>query len=121
MDALTLAVAGLAALLVLSWWAWLASLRRLRRRLRALDGLKRSQSTRYGQISEQFAPFLESWPWDSKNFRFIGSPVDGIQFNEDGVVFVEIKAADGRLTPSQQAIKGHVQAGRVAWREVRLR
>ena len=117
---LRLVVAGLAALLLLSWWAWAASTRALRRRVRELDAGKRSQSTRYGQTMEQFAPFLADWPWDPKGFRFIGSPVDGLQFTEDGVVFVEIKSAGSRLTPLQQAIKRQVQDGKVHWHEVRL-
>jgi predicted Holliday junction resolvase-like endonuclease len=117
---LRLVVAGLAALLVLSWWAWAASTRGLRRRVRELDSLKRSQSTRYGQTMEQFAPFLAEWPWDPKGFRFIGSPVDGVQFTEDGVVFVEVKSASSRLSPLQQAIKRQVQEGRVSWHEVRF-
>lgn len=115
-----LVAAGLAAALVLSWWAWWASTRRLRRRVKDLDSSKRSQSTRYGQTMEQFAPFLAEWPWDPKGFRFIGSPVDGVQFNEDGIVFVEIKSADSRLSPLQQAIKRHVKEGRVEWHEVRF-
>jgi predicted Holliday junction resolvase-like endonuclease len=117
---LRLVVAGLAALLVLSWWAWAASTRSLRRRVRDLDASKRSQSTRYGQTMEQFAPFMDDWPWDPKGFRFIGSPVDGVQFNADGVVFVEVKSASSRLSPVQQAIRDHVRAGRVEWHEVRL-
>lgn len=117
---LRLLVAGLAVLLLLSWWAWAASTRSLRRRVAVLDSSKRSQSTRYGQTMEQFAPFLADWPWDPKGFRFIGSPVDGIQFNADGVVFVEVKSASSRLSPLQQAIKRHVEEGRVEWREVRF-
>ena len=117
---LRLVVAGLAALVVLSWWAWWASTKTLRQKVRDLDGAKRSQSTRYGQTMEQFAPFLADWPWDPKGFRFIGSPVDGIQFTEDGVVFVEVKAAGSRLSPLQQAIKQQVQDGKVHWHEVRL-
>jgi predicted Holliday junction resolvase-like endonuclease len=117
---LRLVVAGLAALLLLSWWAWAASTKGLRRRVRELDSSKRSQSTRYGQTMEQFAPFLAEWPWDPKGFRFIGSPVDGIQFTEDSVVFVEVKSADSRLSPLQQAIKRHVKEGRVEWHEVRF-
>lgn len=100
-------------------WAW--SVASLLRRLRLAHSAKQSQSTRYGQIAEQFAPWMASWPWDPKGFRFIGSPVDGVQFLEDGVVFVEIKSADGRLTAQQASIKGHVEAGRVTWREVRIR
>lgn len=120
MDLAAAVAAGLAVLLVLSWWAWAASTRSLRRRVRDLDSSKRSQSTRYGQTMEQFAPFLAEWPWDPKGFRFIGSPVDGVQFNEDGIVFVEIKSADSRLKPLQQAIKRHVEEGRVEWEEVRV-
>lgn len=117
---LPLIVAGLTALLILSWWGWAASTKGLRRKVRELDSMKRSQSTRYGQTMEQFAPFLADWPWDPKGFRFIGSPVDGIQFTEDAVVFVEIKAAGSRLSPLQQTIKEQVQGGNVEWHEVRL-
>jgi predicted Holliday junction resolvase-like endonuclease len=114
------AVAAAIALPILLVWAWVASTRRLRRKVRELDGLKRSQSTRYGQTMEQFAPFLQDWPWDPKGFRFIGSPVDGIQFNADGVVFVEVKSATSRLSPVQQQVKQLVQDGQVEWREVRF-
>jgi len=117
---LRLVVAGLTALLVLSWWAWAASTRGLRRKVRELDGLKRSQSTRYGQTMEQFAPFLAAWPWDPKGFRFLGSPIDGVQFTPDGIVFVEVKSAGSRLSPLQQEIKRQVEDGQVSWSEVRL-
>ncbi|HEX2066912.1 MAG TPA: Holliday junction resolvase-like protein [Candidatus Thermoplasmatota archaeon] len=118
---LALLAAALAGSLVLALLLWAWSTAALLRRLRALRSAKQSQSTRYGQISEQFAPHLAAWPWDPKGFRFIGSPVDGVQFTEEGVVFVEIKSADGRLTPQQALVKRHVEAGRVGWREVRLR
>lgn len=120
MDVPVWAVAAAIALPVLLLWAWVASTRRLRRRVRELDGAKRSQSTRYGQTMEQFAPFLADWPWDPKLFRFIGSPIDGLQFTEDGVVFVEIKSASSRLSPLQQQVREHVEAGRVSWSEVRV-
>lgn len=111
---------GLGVLLLLSWWLWAKSVAALRRRLKDLDNLKRSQSTRYGQTMEQFAPFMGDWPWDPKLFRFIGSPIDGVQFTQDGVVFVEVKSATSRLSPIQQQVKAHVEAGRVSWHEVRI-
>lgn len=120
MDVLAIALIALALLLLVSWWLWAKSVQSLRGRLRDLDGQKRSQSTRYGQTMEQFAPFLERWPWDPKLFRFIGSPIDGVQFTEDGVVFVEIKSASSRLSPIQKQVKAHIQAGRVEWQEVRI-
>lgn len=120
MDVPPWSVALAVALPVVLLWAWVASTRRLRRRVRELDGAKRSQSARYGQTMEQFAPFLQDWPWDPKGFRFIGSPVDGIQFTPGGVVFVEVKSAGSRLSPLQQEIKRLVQEGHVSWQEVRL-
>jgi predicted Holliday junction resolvase-like endonuclease len=121
MDALAWTVVGLAAALSLTLWLWLRTWRRLRRRLKDLDSAKRSQSTRYGQITEQFAPFLADWPWDAKRFKFLGDPVDGVQFTDQGIVFVEIKTAGSRLSSVQRQVRDHVQAGRVAWHEVKLR
>lgn len=120
-NAAWLAVAVLAALLVGTWWLWLRSVRRWARRLRELDSAKRSQSTRYGQTMEQLAPFLAEWPGDAGRFRFLGAPIDGVQFDDDAVVFVEIKSAGSRLSPEQQRIRDLVQAGQVRWQEVRVR
>lgn len=120
MDPFQAATLALAILLGLSLWLWTRSAVRARRRYRELDSAKRSQSTRYGQITEQFAPFLPDWPWDPKAFRFLGTPVDGVQFAEDGIHFVEIKSAGSRLSPAQRQVRDHVQAGRVHWREVRV-
>ncbi len=114
--ALTVALAGLAL--------WLRATRRalhaLRDQLAHLSSAKRSQSTRYGQITEQFAPFMASWPWDPKRFKFLGDPIDGIQFTDDGIVLVEIKSASSRLSTVQRQVRDHVQAGRVRWQEVRV-
>lgn len=121
MDAWPFLALGFAALWLLTAWLAVRAARRARTRLRDLASAKQSQSTRYGQITEQFAPFLAAWPWDAKRFKFLGDPVDGVQFNDDGIVFVEIKTAGGRLSPVQRQVRDHVEAGRVAWHVVRLR
>lgn len=117
-DGVVAAVVGGGALLVFLLLAWV---RALLRRVRALRSERQSQATRYGQTMEQFAPFLAAWPWDPKRFRFLGSPVDGVQFTDDAVLIVEVKSANSRLSPDQQAIKALVQSGRVRWEEVRIR
>lgn len=90
--------------------------------LASLDSKKRSQSTVYGKITEQFAPFMERYPFNSQEFRFIGTPVDGIQFEDDKVVFIEIKAGQGAgLNPKQQRIKRLIQERRVEWFEFVIR
>ena len=81
---------------------------------------KKSLSSKYGRMTEQFMPFLESYPYDEQNFRFTGSPIDGIQFEPDKVVLVEFKTAGSGLTKRQKEIKNLVEKGRVEFQEFRL-
>ena len=90
--------------------------------LAALDSQKRSLSTVYGKTTEQFAPFMERYPFNSQDFRFIGTPVDGLQFEEDKVVFIEIKAGrSAGLSPKQERIKRLIQDRKVEWFEFSIR
>lgn len=77
----------------------------------------RSLSTTYGQINEQWFPLMDRFPYDSQSFRFIGNPVDGIQFEEDCIVFCEFKTNLSGLSPVQRRIRDLVQAKRVHWEE----
>ncbi len=81
---------------------------------------KQSLSVKYGRMSEQFIPLLQIYPYDEQNFRFIGNPVDGVQFNDDSVVFVEFKAADSKLSPGQKHIRKLVDEGKVRFEEIRI-
>ncbi len=90
--------------------------------LTTLDSQKRSLSTVYGKTTEQFAPFMERYPFNSQDFRFIGTPVDGIQFEDDRVVFVEIKAGrSAGLSPKQERIRRLIQDRKVEWFEFSVR
>ena len=82
---------------------------------------KSSQSVKYGKITEQFVPFIEGLPFSSENFRFLGSPVDGVAFEPDAIVFCEFKAAGGKLSQLQQRIKQLVEEKKVEWLEFRLK
>lgn len=84
------------------------------------ESRRRSLSTTYGRISEQFAPFMEDYPHDPQQFRFLGSPIDGVQFTEDKVVLVEFKTNTSRLTPDQARVKRLVEQGRVEWLTFRM-
>ena len=78
---------------------------------------QRSISASYGRITEQWFPLMDRYPYDSANFRFLGTPVDGVQFEEDRVVFVEFKSRNAELSTAQRRIKQLVQAGKVSWEE----
>lgn len=92
----------------------------LRGDIASLKSKRQSQSTKYGQITEQFMPWSSNYPYDPSKFRFIGSPIDGIQFEEDKVVLMEFKAATSKMTSLQRQIKSLVEEGRVTFEEIRL-
>ena len=77
----------------------------------------KSLSTVYGQINEQWFPLMEAYPYDSQFFRFLGSPVDGVQFEEDRIIFCEFKTNTSSLSPVQKRIKQLVESNRVYWEE----
>lgn len=92
----------------------------LLKKLRDLSFSKRSLSSKYGKTTEQFMPFLKNYPYESSNFRFIGTPIDGIQFEDDKIVFVEFKVGDSRLTAKQEKIKDLINKKKVNWEEFRI-
>ena len=77
-------------------------------------------ATTHGMIAEQFLPLVASYPWDPKNFKFLGSPVDGIAFESDQVVIVEFKTAGSQMSRQQRNIQKLVEEGKVFFREIRL-
>ena len=83
-------------------------------------GQKKSSEVRLGKIGENMAPFFKDWPFDPNDFRFLGNPVDGIQFSEDEVVFIEIKTGKARLTSSQKSVKQLVKEGKVKFVTFRI-
>jgi predicted Holliday junction resolvase-like endonuclease len=81
---------------------------------------KKSSEVRLGRIGENMAPFFEAWPYDSTKFKFIGDPIDGIQFTDDAVILVEIKTGKARLTTSQKKVKELVKKGAVKFATFRV-
>jgi len=108
----------LAALYVLWWKA------RYTRAVR-LDAVQRSQAVTVGKVYEQLVPFLPEFPFNPKDVRFLGSPVDFVVFDglNDGqvrrIIFVEVKTAASDLSTRERRVRDAVRAGRVEWNELR--
>jgi len=81
---------------------------------------KKSSEVRLGKIGENLAPFTEGWPWDPNNFRFLGSPIDGIQFTQDMIYLVEIKTGKARLSKYQTKCKELVTSGKITFVTYRI-
>jgi predicted Holliday junction resolvase-like endonuclease len=82
---------------------------------------KRSQSVKYGQLTEQWIPFSKEFPFDSQQFRFIGKPIDGIVFDDEKVVFVEFKTNKSSLNDAQKKVKKLIEEKKVDWFELRIK
>ena len=93
---------------------------RLYKSLKELRFRKRSQSSKYGNLTEQFLPLADNFPWDPGNFRFLGSPIDGVQFEDDRIILVEFKAANSQLSPLQRRIRDLGGDGKVDFEVIRI-
>ena len=98
----------------------------LQRKLRVVMQLLEAERTRnrsvsglylYGRITEQWFPLMDRYPYNSANFRFLGTPVNGVQFEDDKIVFVEFKSRNAELSTAQRRMKQLVKSGKVAWEE----
>lgn len=74
-----------------------------------------------GQVAEKLAPFLKGFNHDPQNIQFLGNPIDFISFEKKGVVIIEVKSANSRLTSKQREIKKQIQNNQVFWEEFRIK
>lgn len=81
---------------------------------------QKSQSVRFGKMSEQFMPFMESFPFNAGSFRFIGTPIDGIAFEDNEIVFCEFKTGKSFLSEKQKKIRDLVESKKIRWAEIRV-
>lgn len=90
------------------------------------DAIKRSAAVVSGKVTEHLAPYMGVFPYNPKDVRFLGTPVDLIIFdgmNEEAlrqIIFLEIKTASSSLTTRERRIRDLVQAKKVTWQEFRV-
>ena len=94
--------------------------RQERAKTAAQESRNRGLSTRYGQITEQFLPLVDAYPYNPKNFRFLGSPIDGVQFEEDRVILVEFKSARSSMSKKQRRIRDLIKSRKVDFELVQV-
>lgn len=90
------------------------------------DAVRRSSAVVSGKVSEHLAPYMGAFPYNPKDARFLGSPIDLLVFDgisEDDlreIVFLEIKTGGSTLTTRERRVRDAVLARRVSWREFRV-
>ena len=90
------------------------------------DAVQRSQAVTAGKVHEQLIPYLPAFPYNPKDVRFLGSPVDLVVFDglAEGrvrrIVFVEVKTGRAGLTSRERCVRDVIQAREVEWAELRV-
>lgn len=108
---------------LLSVWSGIAFviILRLVKLMGRLRTQKRGAEVRRGFLVEQWLPLAESYPWNPKNFRFLGEPIDGIQFEDNEIVLLEFKSGASRLSSKQSRIRELITEGKISFKEVRVK
>jgi predicted Holliday junction resolvase-like endonuclease len=90
------------------------------------DAVQRSLAVTAGKVHEQLIPYLPAFPYNPKDVRFLGSPIDLVVFDglAEGrvrqIVFLEVKTGCSRLTNRERSVRDVIQAREVEWAELRV-
>lgn len=90
------------------------------------DAIERSRAVIVGKVTEHLIPHMSVFPYNPKDARFIGSPIDLLVFDgcDEGsireIVFLEIKTGTSGLSVRQRQIREAVEQGRIVWRVLKV-
>jgi hypothetical protein len=118
-------IGGIAIGFLVAWVYFLIWRLRYTSVIRA-DAVQRSQAVTMGKVHEQLIPYLPDFPYNPKDVRFLGSPIDLVVFEGlaegrvERIVFVEVKWGAGGLTSRERSVRHVVQAREVEWAELRV-
>lgn len=90
------------------------------------DAIERSARTLSGKTLERLVPFLERFPYDAHDIRWLGDPIDLVVFdgyskdNLEKIVFCEVKSGESKLTAGQRRIRELIEDKKIKWEEFRV-
>jgi len=91
------------------------------------DAIQRSARVLSGKTLEKFIPFLDKFPHNPHDVRWLGDPIDLVIFDgySDGgnphqIVFCEIKSGESKLSNIQRKIKELIEKKHVKWLEFKI-
>lgn len=91
------------------------------------DAIQRSARSLSGKTVEKFIPFLDKFPYNPHDARWLGDPIDFVIFDGysskgdlDQIVFCEVKSGGSKLSNSQKKVKEVVESKRVRWLEFKV-
>ena len=118
-------VVGIAIGVLVAWIYFLGWRERYTAIIRE-DAVQRSQAVTAGKVHEQLAPYFPLFPYNPKDVRFLGSPIDLVIFDglAEGrlrrIVFLEVKTGSSGLTHRERCVREVIDAGDIEWAELRV-
>ena len=98
------------------------------------DAIKRSSSIRVGKAIERLIPFTSEFPYDPRDVRWLGDPIDLVIFDGYGesrdtddpdklnkIVICEVKSGKSRKGKYEKQIKELIEDKKVEWNEFRIK
>ncbi|MDH7509746.1 MAG: Holliday junction resolvase-like protein [Methanolinea sp.] len=86
------------------------------------DAVERSEAVVRGRVTEHLLPFFPNFPYNPRDARFLGSPVDFVVFSGlsagslDEIVFVEVKSGrSASLSSRERMVRACVEDGKVRY------
>lgn len=98
-----------------------------REKVSRAEAVKQSGATIRGNVTQHLAPYFPDFPWNPRDTRFIGTPIDlvvfsGLSDEKDlgDIIFVEIKSGKtGALSESQKKVKRYLEnGGRITFSQI---
>lgn len=70
---------------------------------------------------QRYQENMKYYPYNPERFRLIGGPVDGIQFEDDCILFVRFKEGNIPRTMEEEKIKKLLETDKVRWFEFMIK
>ena len=120
-NIILISIIGAGLIIIIQHIYYSSKIRAIKKEIKELKSSLKSGEVRFGKSWENFLPFMREYKkkHDPINFRFIGSPIDGISFDENEVVFIEIKTGKSKLSQRQRNIKKQIEQKKIRWEEYR--
>ena len=92
------------------------------------DAIRKSEAVIRGKVTETLIPFFPDFKYDSRDARFLGTPVDLVVFDglSEGrmrkVVFIEIKTGkNANLSTRERMVRDCIRSKKVAYEKIHHR
>ena len=91
-----------------------------KRKFEEARGKAISERVRLGAVGETFAAFHAQFPYNRQTTKALFQPIDLICFEENEIIFIDVKTGGSQLSKKQRNIRDNIKKGNVRFEVHRL-